>query len=173
MICDEDGKARPCHHNHRTHEAAQECSLREERRRIEAVRAAEVQLISGMSKEEYLRTEEYLRAAKADPVCREELRRLTPRARQDSDGPYSCSRRSISGARRVRTISSRLFPAGSVPSALERGAQAAAPCTRPGRRGLEHENRPRSIRAASPGHLARQRIALTCAAVVSEGGAHP
>ena len=76
MICDEDGKARPCHHNHRTHEAAQECSLREERRRTEAARAAEVQLISGMSEEEYLRTEEYLRAAKADPVCREELRRL-------------------------------------------------------------------------------------------------
>ena len=76
MICDEDGKARPCHHNHRTHEAAQECSLREERRRTEAVRAAEVQLISGMSEEEYLRTEEYLRAAKADPVCKERLRRL-------------------------------------------------------------------------------------------------
>jgi hypothetical protein len=76
MICDEDGKARPCQHNHRTHEAAQECSLREERRRTEAVRAAEVQLISGMSEEEYLRTEEYLRAAKADPVCKERLRRL-------------------------------------------------------------------------------------------------
>jgi hypothetical protein len=29
-----------------------------------------------MSGEEYLRTEEYLRAAKADPVCKERLRRL-------------------------------------------------------------------------------------------------
>ena len=29
-----------------------------------------------MSEEEYLRTEEYLRAAKADPVCRESQRRL-------------------------------------------------------------------------------------------------
>ena len=76
MICDEDGKALPCHHNHRTHEAARECSLREERRRAEAARAVEVQLISGMSEGVYVRTEEYLRAAKADPVCREELRRL-------------------------------------------------------------------------------------------------
>jgi hypothetical protein len=114
MICDEDGKARPCHHNHRTHEAAQECSLREERRRTEAVRAAEVQLISGMSGEEYLRTEEYLRAAKADPVCKERLRRpgrpergrtpkLHTRARGDQFPVPGVRERSVRGcSRRVR-----------------------------------------------------------------------
>jgi len=76
VISDEDGRAIPCHHDHRTHQAAQECSLREERRHAEETRATKVRLISGMSAEEYRRSEELLRAAEADPDHREWLRGL-------------------------------------------------------------------------------------------------
>jgi hypothetical protein len=76
VMCDEDGRAIPCHHNHRTHQAAQECSLREERRHAEETRATKVRLISGMSAEEYRRSEELLRAAEAGRGYGEGLRRL-------------------------------------------------------------------------------------------------
>jgi len=75
VVCDEDGRASPCPHNHRTRQAAQECSLREERRH-EETRATKVRLISGMSAEEYRRSEELLRAAGAVYGYREGLRRL-------------------------------------------------------------------------------------------------
>ena len=76
VIGDEEGRAGPCHHNHRTRQAAQECSLRGERRHAEETRATKVRLISGMSAEEYRRSEELLRAAAADPDHREWLRGL-------------------------------------------------------------------------------------------------
>jgi hypothetical protein len=163
MICDEDGKARPCHHNHRTHQAAQECSLREERRRTEAVRAAEVQLISGMSGEEYLRTEEYLRAAKADPVCREELRRLDAQSEAELRR-FICAQRSIS-VPACENDQFEVVPGRFGAVGIGRGAQAAAPCTRPGR-GLEMRTGPEASeqhhRAILPASAPLSPAQLSC-----------
>ena len=53
IVFDENGKQHPCHHNHRTRDAAEECSRRTNRARNEAIRAAEAARLGRMSPEEY------------------------------------------------------------------------------------------------------------------------
>ena len=74
IVLDEDGRAHPCQHNHRTREAAKDCERRQDRKRDEAERAADRRRtgnsIASMTPEQYRR-----HLAEINPEYGEQLRR--------------------------------------------------------------------------------------------------
>jgi hypothetical protein len=69
LVRDGNGGEHPCHHSHRTLEAAEECARRQNRRRDEAAQAALARRLGDMSPEEYRR-----HLAEIDPAYEEQLR---------------------------------------------------------------------------------------------------